>query len=132
MGTIFGLVGGGLTLGIITALVGIPFLLFGVAMLGGGGAVFIWRYKEARRIVTVLREGEATRGRIIETQADYSVHINGRNPWVIRYQFQAHGQDFEGKVSTLREPGDQLREGKAVCVLFLPTAPQSSTIYPHP
>ncbi len=132
LGFIFSLAGAGLTIGIITAFVGIPFLIFGLAFLGAGAGVFIWRYQEAQQGVKVLREGEATRGLIIETQENYSVAINGRHPWVIRYRFQANGQNQEGGVTTLNQPGEQLQAGKAVCVLYLPTSPKWNSIYPHP
>ena len=78
LGVVFSLVGTGLTLGIITAFVGIPFLLLGLAFLGIGGGVLNWRYKETQKVVNVLRVGEATRGQIIEIQENYSVRINGR------------------------------------------------------
>ena len=123
---------GGLTLGIITAFVGIPFLLLGLAFLGIGGWVLNWRYKETQKVVNVLRVGEATRGQIVELQENYSVRINGRYPWVIRYQFQVNGQNYEGKVTTLNTPGQQLQTGKTVYILYLPTAPQWNSIYPHP
>ena len=132
LGVIFSLVGGGLTLGIITAFVGIPFLLLGLAFLGIGGWVLNWRYKETQKVVNVLRVGEATRGQIVELQENYSVRINGRYPWVIRYQFQVNGQNYEGKVTTLNTPGQQLQTGKTVYILYLPTAPQWNSIYPHP
>ncbi len=132
LGVIFSMVGAGLTLAIITAFVGIPFLLLGVAFLGIGGWVLIGRYQEAQNVVKVLREGEAARGQIVEIQENYSVRINGRHPWVIRYQFQANGQSHEGKVTTLNQPGQQLQAGKAVCILYLPTAPKWNSIYPHP
>jgi hypothetical protein len=132
LGIIFSLVGAGLTIGIITAFVGIPFLLLGVAFLGIGGVVFIWRYQEARQVVKVLREGEATRGQIVDVQENYSVNINGRHPWVIRYRFQANGQNHEGKVTTLNQLGPQLQTGKSVYVLYLPSAPKWNSIYPHP
>jgi hypothetical protein len=132
LGVVFSLLGAGLITGIVTALVGIPFLLLGAAFLGIGGWVFIWRYQEAQQVVNVLREGEAARGRVVEIQEDHSVSVNGRYLWVIRYQFQANGQDHEGKVTTLNQPGEQLQAGKAVCVLYSPTAPKWSSIYPHP
>jgi hypothetical protein len=132
LGVIFSLVGAGLTIAIITAFVGIPFLLLGIAFLIAGVWVFLWRYQNAQKIVNVLRDGEATRGQIVEMQQNYSVRINGRYPWVIRYQFQADGQDHEGKVTILNPPGEQLQAGKAVCVLYLPATPKWSSIYPHP
>ncbi len=132
LGVVFSLVGAGLTIGRIAAFVGIPFLFVGVGLLGTGGWVVIWRYQEARKVVNVLREGEATRGQIVEIHKDYSVRVNGRNPWAIRYQFQANGQDYEGRVTTFNQPEQQLQAGKAVYVLYLPMAPKWSSIYPHP
>jgi Protein of unknown function (DUF3592) len=132
LGTVFTLVGAGLTLGIITAFVGIPFLFLGLAFLGAAGGIFYWRYKETQKMVNVLRMGEATRGKIIEIQENYSVRINGRNPWEIRYQFQMNGQTYEGKVSTLNPVGETLQAGKTVWILYLPTAPEWNSIYPHP
>ena len=132
LGGIFSLVGVGLTIGIITAFVGVPFLLLGLAFLGIGGGVLNWRYKETQKVVNVLRVGEATSGKIVEVQENYSVRINGRYPWVIRYQFQVNGQNYEGKVSTLNPVGEKLQAGKVVCILYLQTAPQWNSIYPHP
>jgi len=132
LGVVFSLVGAGLTIGVITAFVGIPFLFLGIGFLVSGGWVFIGRYQNAQQVVKVLREGQATRGQIIEMHVNYSVSINGRNPWVIQYQFQANGQDYQGKVTTLNQPGPQMQAGKAVYVLYIPTAPQWSSIYPHP
>jgi membrane protein implicated in regulation of membrane protease activity len=132
LGIIFSLVGAGLTLGVITAFVGIPFLLLGVAFLLISIWLFVRRYQEMRKIVDVLQTGEATRGQIVEVRENYSVRINEQHPWVIRYQFQANGQSQEGKVTTLNQPGPQLQEGKAVYVLYLPTAPKWNSIYPHP
>ena len=124
--------GAGLTIGIITAFVGIPFLLLGLAFLGAGVWVFIWRYQEMQKVVNVLREGVATSGQIVEVEENYSVAINGRHPWLIRYEFQANGQSQEGKVTTLNQPGQQLQAGKGVRVLYLPTDPKWNSIYPHP
>lgn len=132
LGFIFSLIGVGLTLGIITAFVGIPFLIIGLVLLGIGGSEFVRRYQNARKVVTVLREGETTQGQIVEIQEDYSVRVNGRYPWRIRYQFQVDGQDYEGTVSTFNQPGQELQAGKTIYVLYLPTAPKWNSIYPHP
>jgi hypothetical protein len=132
VGIIFSLVGVALTLAIITAFLGIPFLLLGIIFLGIGVWIFILRYQEMQQVVNVLRVGEATRGEIVECRENYSVRINGRNPWVIRYQFRANGQDYEGMVTTLNQPGQPLLAGKAVYVLYLPSAPKYNSIYPHP
>ena len=132
LGLIFSLVGAGLTLGILTAFVGLPFLVLGLAFLGTGGGVLLWRYQYSVRVVNVLKQGQATRGEIVEIQENYAVRINGRHPWVIRYQFQANGQGYRGQVTTLNQPGEPLHAGRAVCILYLPTAPKWNSIYPHP
>ncbi len=132
LGLVVSLVGSGLTAAVITAFVGIPFLIMGVPLLVIGGWVFLWRYQKAHKTVEVLLEGEATRGQILETQENYSVTVNGRHPWVIRYQFRANGEEHQGTVTTLNQPGQQLQAGKPVSVLFLPSAPQWSSVYPHP
>lgn len=119
-------------MGIITAFVGIPFLLFGVASLAGAIAVGFWRYGQAQNIVKVLRIGEATPGRIVDVTANYSVRVNGRHPWTIRYQFQVNGQEQEGSVTTLNPVRQDLQAGKAVYVLYLPDTPRWNSIYPHP
>ena len=132
LGLIFTLVGAGLTLGVITALIGIPFLLLGLVLLALGGSALFWRYQTARQVVTVLREGAATRGEIHDVQENYSVTVNGRHPWVIRYSFQTNGGKVEGKVTTLNQPGPGMQPGKPVSILYLPAAPKWSSIYPHP
>ncbi len=132
LGFIFFVVGAGLTLGVITAFVGVPFVLLGLLFLGVGGAVLLWRYQTASKIVAVLKQGEATRGEVVDLRENYSVTVNGRHPWVIQYRFQTNGQSHDGKVTTLNQPGPQLQSGKAVCVLYLPAAPQWNSIYPHP
>jgi hypothetical protein len=77
-------------------------------------------------------EGEPVVGRIESTEANYSVQVNGRNPWTIAYRYHANGQDYEGKVTTLQTPGEALQAGCEAVVLYLPSAPQFSSLYPHP
>jgi hypothetical protein len=132
LGGIFSTVGAGLTLGIITAFVGIPFLALGLAFLASGIGILVWRYNRTQKIVEVLRDGVSAKGEIIDVQQNYSVRINHRYPWVIRYQFQVIGQTFTGEVSTLNPAGQEFQAGNAVCVLYLPSEPQWNCIYPHP
>jgi hypothetical protein len=132
LGAIFCVVGIGLTLGIITAFIGIPFLLLGLGFLVVAVWVLSWRYKMAYRVVNVLRMGEAVRGQIVEVSENYSVRINGRHPWTIRYQFQVNGQDHAGSVSTLNPVGENFQPGKAVYVLYLPDVPELNSLFPHP
>lgn len=132
LGVVFLPLGEGLTLGVVTAFVGIPFMLLGMGFLIAGVWVAIWRYQIAQKIVNVLRVGEAVGGQITEVQQDYSVTVNGQNPWEIHYQFQANGQNVEGKVTTFNPLPQRFQAGKAVYILYLPTDPKWNSIYPHP
>ena len=57
LGVIFSMVGAGLTLGIITAFIGIPFLLLGIVFLIVAVWVLVWRTRRAQKVVTVLKGG---------------------------------------------------------------------------
>jgi hypothetical protein len=132
LGVIFGLVGAGLTLAIITAFVGVPFLLLGLIFLVAALLIGRRRYHRARQVVKVLRVGESTQGQIVDVHQDYAVRVNRRHPWVIRYQFRVNGQDYKGDVRTLNPVGASMQTGTPVCILYLPDAPQWNSIYPHP
>jgi ABC-type antimicrobial peptide transport system permease subunit len=132
LGFIFSLVGAGLTIAIITAFLGIPFLLLGIAFLIAGVWVLLLRYQNAQKVVKVLQDGLASDGKIVSLEQNYRVRINGRYPWMIRYQFQVEGQDYEGRVSVLNQPGEHYQVGKAAWILYLPDAPKWNSLYPHP
>jgi hypothetical protein len=132
LGAIFTMVGVALTLGIVTAFVGIPFALLGLGFLGGGAAIFYWRYQEKQKILNVLRWGETARGQVTDVQVNSSVSINGRNPWYIDYEFQVNGQTQPGRVTTLTPPIRYLAPGMPVYVLYMPAEPSQNALYPHP
>ncbi|MHC1782437.1 MAG: hypothetical protein AB9891_06705 [Anaerolineaceae bacterium] len=132
LGFIFTLVGAGLILGIVTAIVGIPFLAIGIIFLCLAIAGLVWRYGRAWKVLNILRMGEVTSGQIVEVQENYSVRVNGRHPWVIGFQFRVNGQDYNGNITTLNPVGQDIQPGKSAWVLFLPEDPRWNSIYPHP
>ncbi len=132
LGAFFAFLGLALTIAIVTAFVGIPFLGLGLLFLVGGGYVLYWRYQEAMKAVNILRHGEAVIGQITEAQTNTSVAVNGRNPVTISYKFQAGGKEHQGKVTTLNSHEFQFPAGKPACILYLPEAPEYSSMYPHP
>lgn len=131
-GLVFGPVGTGFTVGILTAFLGIPFLSLGLLFFGTGIVIFIWRYQEKQKTVNVLRIGEAAYGQVTDVHENTSVMVNDNHPWIIRYQFQVDGQVQDGSVTTLNRPGEQLQAGKRICVLYLPADLRSNSLYPHP
>jgi hypothetical protein len=132
VGAIFGFVGIALTLGIVTAFIGLPFAAFGVLCLGGGGALVVWRYQEAQKIKAVLRDGSAVLGEIEDVQQVLQVRVNGRHPWTITFLFEVDSRLYQGKVTTLSQPDLGKRPGTEAYVLYLPENPGQNTIYPHP
>jgi hypothetical protein len=132
IGAVFTLIGGILALDAVTAFVGVPFFLLGLALLGGGGGILYWRYRYAQQVVLILRDGDSTRGQITEVRQNYAVSINGQSPWIIRYSYEVYGKPFEGKLSTMKYPDDQLQVGRAARILYLADDPARSSIYPHP
>jgi hypothetical protein len=132
VGGIFACTGVPLVVGVVTAFVGIPFALLGVAMFAVGAAILYWRWEMQRDIVRVLREGQAVEGRIAATEVNAAVQVNGRNPWTITYAFSLGGRDYQGKVTTLNYPGPHLQPGRRAMVLYMPNAPEHNALYPHP
>jgi hypothetical protein len=132
LGTVFSLLGGALTIAVITAFVGVPFLLLGITFLLAGGLLGGWRHRQARKTVEVLRTGESAQGQITRVDENLSVRANNRHPWRIAYRFQAAGEEYEGAVSTLNTPGPHLQPGNPTWVLYLPADPRRNVIYPHP
>ncbi len=122
----------GLIFGIVTAIVGIPLAFIGGAMFVGGLALGIWRYQEIQKIVNVLRFGESAPGQITNVQENTTVAINDRHPWTIEYDFVVGDRLFSGKVTTLTPPGLHLQTGRNVYVLYLPSNPALSSLFPHP
>ncbi len=132
LGGIFSVVGFALTVVVITAFVGIPFLILGIIFLIGSCAVIYWRYQVNRKQVMVLKWGQSVLGTVSNLEENYSVTVNGRHPWSIDYQFQVGGQAYTGKVGTLNQPGIHLQTGRPVYVLYMQTDPLQNSLYPHP
>jgi hypothetical protein len=132
LGGIFAITGIPLTLAIVTAFVGLPFAGLGLLFLAAGGVIFMNRYQKAVTTVKVLREGQAVLGQILSVDMNYSVQVNGRNPWIIKYAYQVAGRNYQGEVTTLNRPGSFAQAGNAAYVLYLPDAPENNSLYPHP
>ena len=132
VGTVFGVIGFGLTSDSITALVGLPFAALGLLGFGGGAAVLIWRYQEAQKIKEVLKEGETVLGEIEYVQQVLNVRVNGRHPWTISYGFEVSGRLYQGKLTTLSQPDLSQQPETDIYVLYMQENPEQNTIYPHP
>jgi hypothetical protein len=132
LGFIFTAVGVGLIIPIITILIGVSFAGLGVLLLAAGIPIFIWRYRRAMESIEVLRTGVATLGKITSLHQNYQVRVNHRHPWVYEYEFQVHGQNYHGKVSTFNNPDPNQQSGSPVYVLYNQDQPEKNTLYVKP
>ena len=119
-----------MTIAIVTAFVGIPFLFLGIAGLGCGLAGLAWCYQRAQKILAILRYGESVDGQIVSMEENLMVRVGMRHPLVIGYRFQLNGHDYMGSVTTLNRP--ELKLNQSVCVLYLTQQPEYNALYPHP
>ncbi|MEW6404319.1 MAG: hypothetical protein AB1649_21175 [Chloroflexota bacterium] len=132
LGIIFTALGGAMMAGIVTEFLGVPFLAAGLPLFLVGWLIYAIRRRKAQTTVRVLRDGEAASGQIDSVERNYSVRVNGRNPWVIKYRFDVMGKEYKGKVSTLNDPAAIFKPGRPAHVLYLAEKPKVSTLYPHP
>ncbi len=132
LGITFGIVGLILTAFIVTAFVGIPFLGMGAIFAVFGVVMLSRQYEAARTTVEVLRNGIEAEGVVTGVEQNMMVRINGRNPFVITYEYSAEGRRCTGTVSTLQDPSQRYAPGRKAWVLYTPGSPETSALYPHP
>jgi hypothetical protein len=132
LGLIFWLVGSGLTLARVTAFVGLPFAVLGILLLVASAPLLYWRLRVARRVVSVLEQGRATQGEVVDVRQELWLRVNGRHPWVVDYTYRVGGSPYAGKLTTLSLPDPYQRPGQAAWILYLGNDPTQSTLYPNP
>jgi hypothetical protein len=129
LGLIFTPLGLLLILFLITAPVGLPFMAIGLLFLAVGLPIILWRYRRARQQADIFRLGQPTLGRVVEVYQNLHVRINRRHPWIITYQFQATGRDYQGQMSILQLPLPGLQPGQSVRILYMEDDPQQNILY---
>lgn len=132
IGGIFFFVGLLLTVLVVTAFVGIPFIGMGAIFGVAGSIVLKTQYDKARQTVEILKLGHDTEGLVKEVEQNFMVRINGRHPFSINYEYSVDGRSFKGSVQTLQDPLPVFRPGGRAWVLYSPGSPETSTLYPHP
>lgn len=132
IGGVFAFVGLILTILIVTAIVGIPFLGIGSVFMIFGIINLKNQWEKAKITVEVLRRGVGAEGMITEICQDYSVSVNRRHPYVINYSFLAGGHRYDASSRTYTSPMQKYTIGKKTWVLYLPENPEKNSLYPHP
>ncbi|MBN1150407.1 hypothetical protein JXA84_04195 [candidate division WOR-3 bacterium] len=132
VGGCFGLVGFILTILLITAVIGIPFLILGTVILVFGIFTLKNQYELAKEKVNVLRIGEATEGKIASYEENKNITVNKKHPKIIKYEFFLNYIKYTGEITTYKDLSHLYYEGKKVWILYMPENPEKNTLYPHP
>ncbi len=103
----------------------LPLLLGGIwFVVGGGVGVIFFAAGNPMHDYRLSRDAAVAEGTVTEVRIDRSTHINDRNPWIVRYTFQANGQTYAGKSSTMDEAFARgLAQGNRIEVEYLPAKP---------
>ncbi len=138
VGSIFLMVG--FPIGVVFTILGValPGMWMFIAIGGGLGTIFTllgggMLYFGIHQGVSKIRpfeHGQATIGEVVDIFRDYSISVNGRNPWAVVYTFDAHGQTFEGQAITWKHNPKTQEIGNRVYVLYMIDDPEQNVIYP--
>jgi hypothetical protein len=101
------------------------FLFPGVGLAMLGGAV-----RSNRREVRAYRYGQPVPARVVSFAEDLGTRVNGRHPWVLRWEFTVSGATYSGSLSSMR-PHElaPYAEEKQVTVLMMPDDPKVNTLF---
>lgn len=92
---------------------GAIFLSLGAAFAGVGMTLGWRRIASLRRGEALRKDGWPATGTITSVEQNVSVRVNGRHPWIVRYEYQVGGVQYHGTERTFDapvglEPGAQI------------------------
>jgi hypothetical protein len=107
--------------------------LFGLLVLVGpamGAILIFFAVQSKRREIRAFINGQPITARVVFAGTETRVKMNGRNPFVVRWEFTVEGQSFKGSVSSMERPliGPLMRQ-KELTVLYVPDNPRINTVY---
>lgn len=100
--------------------IGITFLCIGGGILAVGVGLAAIRLKALRRRAWLLETGLESCGTIVDLVQNPQVRLNGRNPWLVRYQYEVQGCAYQGRETMMDLPAGYER-GASVAVMYDPT-----------
>ena len=110
----------------IMGLWGLSFLLLPTA-----GAIMIFlTVRSNRREIRAFIHGQPITARVVFAGPDKRVNMNGRNPFVVRWEFTVEGRMFKGSLSSMsRLLLNPLMQQKELTVLYAQDNPRINTAY---
>ena len=107
--------------------------LFGLAMLLGpalGALMIFFAVRSKRREIRAFIHGQPISARVVFAGIETRVKMNGRSPFVVRWEFTVDGRAFKGSLSSMdRELIGPLMRHKELTVLYLSDNPRVNTVY---
>jgi len=104
----------------------VALVLDGVLSTTMGAALWRSQQRVLRGAPRAYQTGRATHGTLVDRFIDRSIELadmDGRSPWVIRYQYTIRGRTYTGRVWSSRLPPQLRRPGADLVVLYLADDP---------
>jgi hypothetical protein len=95
-----------------------------------GAILIFFAVRSKRRAIRAFIHGQPITARVVFAGTETRVRMNGRNPFVVRWEFTIEGRSFKGSVSSMERPlvAPFMRQ-KELTVLYLPDNPRVNTVY---
>jgi hypothetical protein len=119
IGTVFTITGLALAIFVRPQNIGFTFLSAGGGFLAVGAGLAAVRFATLRRRAALLETGLESRGTIVDVAQNRYVRLNGRHPWVVRYRYEAEGDEYQGRETMMDLPAGYER-GAPVAVIYDP------------
>ena len=107
--------------------------MFGLFLLVGpavGAILIVFAVRSKRRKIRAFIHGQPITARVVFAGAEKLVKLNGRNPFVVRWEFTVEGRAYKGSVSSMEQSlVAPLMKQKELTVLFVPDNPRVNTVY---
>jgi hypothetical protein len=95
-----------------------------------GGLIAYFAVRSNRREIRAFTQGRATLARVIFHGQDHSTTINGRHPFLLRWEFQTETGIYRGSISSLKLLDIKaFGEAEQIVVLYDPADPKANTIF---
>ena len=95
-----------------------------------GALLIFFTVRSNRREIRAFIHGQPIAARVVFAGTDTRIRMNGRNPFVVRWEFTVEGRVYKGSLSSMsRLLLLPLMKQKELTVLYLPDNPRINTAY---
>ena len=113
-------------LGIVFTIVLIWSLVFPIV----GIILWVYGHRKAKRVLSAIERGEATRGRLLEVAVGAAKRLGGRRPWKVTIEYETKGGVRLAELEAFDPSHEHRAPGEHLWVLYLPETPDAYSIWP--